>query len=85
MSRELDSEHLSEQSDLQAALDSLSAALHATDGMPIDEHCQLLCSELWFKQRQQLATVHGAEHHSVPQSDEFRDFAYGIAKNPIGK
>ena len=53
MSRELDSEHLSEQR-LQAGRSALRC-LHATDGMPIDEHCQL-CSELWFKQRQ-LATA----------------------------
>ena len=67
LSRALDTTHETEQAELQTKLDELAAGLGLLDAIPTDEHCQLLCSELYFKQRQSLATLHAAEHAAVPQ------------------
>ena len=47
-------------------LPMISRTMQPREAMPMDEHCQLLCSELWFKQRQNLATLQAAEHAAVP-------------------
>jgi len=66
IARQLDATHEREGAELQASLDELSKELQPREAMPMDEHCQLLCSELWFKQRQNLATLQAAEHAAVP-------------------
>ena len=66
LSRELDSKHSSEIEGLHTAMERLSEGLQARENMPIDEHTQLLCAELWFKQRQQLASLHALEHAAIP-------------------
>ena len=67
LSRALDTTHETEHAELQTKLDELAVGLGLLDAIPTDEHCQLLCSELYFKQRQSLATLHAAEHAAVPQ------------------
>ncbi|KOO53917.1 hypothetical protein Ctob_012760 [Chrysochromulina tobinii] len=67
LSRALDTTHETEHAELQTKLDELAVGLGLLDAIPTDEHCHLLCSELYFKQRQSLATLHAAEHAAVPQ------------------
>ena len=65
LAREADVAQAQEIQALQSHLDGVAAAMGPRESMPIDEHLQLLCAELFFKQRQQLASVHALEHRAI--------------------
>ena len=67
LARSLDEEQARESDELHASIESLSKALQPREAMPVDEHMQLLCAELFFKQRHQLADLHANEQAALPK------------------
>ena len=66
LARALEPKHAKEVEELHTTLEALSASLNPRESMPIDEHTQLLLSELWFRQRAQLAKLHSLEQTALP-------------------